>query len=493
LEIIIKDEVDASSFLFYDKSLPQMTQIQSQMTRIENNLADLRNNLRHLQEIINSIVLIPLINQTMRPILFFIFLATTIASFAQPKTDSFLKDILEKNNDPIFQQVLKDPQTYRLQIIYTQIERDKKNKPTFKNYYFNYDPNLYFNPASTVKLPLAFLSLEKLNKMKIKGVDKYTPMFFDSSYEKQAPLYKDSSAQNGLPSIAQFIRKAFLVSDNDAYNRMYEFVGQQGINRGLHEKGFGDVRITRQFKGFTMEQNRHTNQIRFVDAAGGLIYLQPAAYNPDSFYFPSPIKIGKGHLDSNDSLINEPIDFTYANYESLEFLQQLLQTVLFPSSVPKKQRFDLSKDDWKFLYRWLSQFPSETSYPFYDTSKFYNSYVKFFFRGKERNLPEGVRVFNKVGWAYGFQTDVSYVTDFKNNIEFMLTATVYVNSDGILNDNKYDYETIGYPFLYQLGQTMYHYELQRPRQHKPDLSKFKIDYEKRDVNDKRSMIKEVDN
>jgi hypothetical protein len=47
----------------------------------------------------------------------------------------------------------------------------------------------------------------------------------------------------------------------------------------------------------------------------------------------------------------------------------------------------------------------------------------------------------------------------------MLTATVYVNSDGILNDDKYDYDSIGYPFMYQLGQTIYNYELQRNREH----------------------------
>ena len=50
-----------------------------------------------------------------------------------------------------------------------------------------------------------------------------------------------------------------------------------------------------------------------------------------------------------------------------------------------------------------------------------------------------------------FLTDASYIVDFKNNVEFMLAATVYVNSDEILNDDKYDYETVGHPFIYQLG------------------------------------------
>ncbi|HEV8287111.1 MAG TPA: serine hydrolase [Chitinophagaceae bacterium] len=412
---------------------------------------------------------------------------------AQPKTDSLLKSIFANNHGEIFLQVLHDPQTYRLQIIYTEINRDKHNKPSFKNYYFNYDPDLYFNPASTVKLPLAFLSLEKLNKLHIKNVTKYTSILFDSSYEKQISLFKDSTSENYLPSIAHFIKKAFLVSDNDAYNRMYQFVGQQAINRSLHDKGYKDMRITRQFMGFTAEQNRHTNQLRFIRDDGNLIYQQPDAYNSDSFYFPHEIKIGKAHYDRNDSLVHEPIDFTYANNLSVEDLQQLLQSVLFPLSVPKKQRFDLGKNDYEFLYRYLSQYPSETNFPRYDSNKYYDSYVKFFFKHGSHKMPTDVRVFNKVGWAYGFLTDVSYIADFKNNVEFMLTATVYVNSDGILNDNKYDYDNIGYPFLYQLGQTIYQHELKRARHYTPNLSKFKLDYEKRNLNDRRPTIAEVDN
>jgi len=429
----------------------------------------------------------------MRLVLTIIFVFFSITLLAQARTDSFLIRILNANQNEIFQQVLHHPQTYRLQIIYTQINRDKHNKPLFKNYYFNYDPDLYFNPASTVKLPLALLSLEKLNTMHVNGLTKYTAMQFDSSYEKQVRLYTDSTSQNHLPSIAHFIKKALLVSDNDAYNRMYQFVGQQTINQSLHDKGYKDVRITRQFMGFTPEENRHTNQIQFIDDDGRLIYLQPAAYNPDSFYFPHEIKMGKAHYDRNDSLVNEPIDFTYANNLSIEDLEQWLQSVLFPESVSKTKRFHLSESDYSFLYQYLSQFPSETNYPKYDSSKYYDSYVKFFFKSGSHQLPAGVRVFNKVGWAYGFLTDVSYVCDLANRAEFMLTATIYVNSDGILNDNKYDYDAIGYPFLYQLGQTLYQYELRRDPRYRPQLSRFKIEYEKREPSDHRAVVREVDN
>ena len=75
----------------------------------------------------------------------------------------------------------------------------------------------------------------------------------------------------------------------------------------------------------------------------------------------------------------------------------------------------------------------------------------------------------------------------------MLSATLYVNEDEILNDGKYEYEAIGHPFLYQLGQTIYHHELQRKRKHRPDLSFFQLTYGKRNPADKRPALKEVDN
>jgi hypothetical protein len=412
--------------------------------------------------------------------------------FAQPKTDSFLQKILFSSNSRLLQDVLRNKDSFRVQIIYTQINRDEHNNPSFRNYYFNTDTGLYFNPASTVKLPLALLSLEKLNRLHVQGVTKYTSLQIDSNYPWQMPVYHDSSSETGFPSIAHYIKKAFLVSDNDAYNRMYQFVGQQAINGSLHSKGYRSIRITRQFLGLTADENRYTNSIRFMDDHGKVIYMQPPACNPDSFYFGKPVKMGRAYYDARDSLINEPIDFTKANNLPLEYLQQILQSVMFPESVPERQRFKLSKDDYRFLYQYLSQYPSETNYPKYDSSEYYDSYVKFFSRNSHQ-IPSYIRIFNKVGWAYGFLIDVSYVADFKNKVEYMLTATLYVNSDGILNDDKYDYDETGWPFMKELGQTIYQYELKRARKYKPDLKKFEIWHEHRNVNDTRPLIKNVDN
>lgn len=424
---------------------------------------------------------------------FLFFVIAFLQVHAQQKTDRFLQEFLQKDTSAIMQQVLQDPNTYRYQVIYTQISRDSKNNPAFNNFYLHVDSLQYFNPASTVKLPLALLALEKLHELNIPGVDKNTVVQYDSSYSGQSVAYTDSTALHGFPSIAQYIKKVFLISDNDAYNRLYEFVGQQTINRKLHDKGYADVRITRRFEPNTADENRHTNRIRFLSEEDSLLFVQPPAYNTDSFDFSHTIKMGNAYYNRDDSLIHEPMDFTTHNNISLEDLQQILQSVLFPASVPQKQRFDLAKDDYDFLYQYMSQYPSETNFPKYDTASYFDSYVKFYFRNSTHKIPDYIRVFNKVGWSYGFLTDVSYVVDFKNKIEFMLAATIYVNSDGVLNDDKYDYDSIGYPFMYQLGQDIYNYELKRQRENIPNLNRFKVHYEKRDERDTRPTIKSADN
>jgi hypothetical protein len=426
------------------------------------------------------------------PFLIVLFiLGTSLATRAQ-KT-SPIQNALASIKDSNAKSVLANPETFRYQIIYTQINRDKNGTPHFTNYKLNVDPNKYFNPASMVKMPLAFLSLEKLYELNNKAVNKYTSILYDSSYPRQVAMYADSSSANKKPSIAHFIKRAFLISENDPYNRMYQLVGQRDINRKLHQKGYHSTRITRQFMGYTEDQNRHTNGIRFVDDQNKILYEQAPQYNTDSFAFGAPVLIGNAHWNSKDELVQGPFDFTKHNNVSLEDFQQMLQAVVFPSSVSKEKRFNFSEEDRLFLLQFLSQYPSETNYPKYDSEHFYDSYVKFFFQDSAHSMPRNIRVFNKVGWAYGFLTDVSYVLDTVNNIDYMLSATLYVNSDGVVNDSKYDEATVGFPFLKQIGNAFYQYDLKRLRTNKPVLHNPVKKYESRDPKDNRPSIKNVDN
>ena len=421
--------------------------------------------------------------------LFFLVKAHQVAAQLPAPFNTILSTI----QDSVTKEVLDNPDTYRYQLVYTKIDRDQRGVPHFTNYTLNADANNYFNPASMVKMPLAFLSLEKLTEMNLPGINKFTTIQFDSNYQRQVATYADSSAENKKPSIAHFIKRAFLISENDPYNRLYQFMGQGPINQKLQAKGYGSSRITRQFMGFTEDQNRHTNGVRFIDSNGKTLLTLAPQYNKDSFQFGAPVLIGEAHWNSKDEVIHAPYDFTKHNNIALIDMQKMLQSVVFPNSVSKQNRFNFSEEDRLFLLQYLSQYPSETNYPKYDTATFYDSYVKFFFQDSTHRMPNHIRVFNKVGWAYGFLTDVSYVLDTKNNIDYMLSATVYVNSDGVVNDSKYDEATVGFPFLKQIGAAFYAHELIRPRAFKPKLINQVRQYEKRNPKDTRPSILHADN
>lgn len=396
------------------------------------------------------------------PLLFALHLS--LSSEASARSKNILESLL-KNESGVIKKVIAEPEKYRLQILYTQIDRNKKNKPRFTSYRFGIDSSNYFYPASSVKLAAAVLSMHKLNSQNIPGLDKYTPLRIDSAFERQTRVLTDTTSADNLPSIAQYIKKILLVSDNDAYNRLYEFLGQSYLNTELHNRGYNSVKLLHRLSSFlTREQNAHTNPFTFYKDSR-VIYSQPAQYNqvPYKNETVKGLLQGTGYI-SGDSLVNMPKDFTYSNRFAIEDLQSLIKAIFFPEYVIRKNRFNLTKDDYGFLYKYMSMLPRESVHPYYNVSDYYDSYVKFFIYGdsKER-IPGNIKIYNKVGDAYGYMIDNAYVVDQEKGVEFLLTAVIYVNEDGIFNDDKYEYDTIGTPFMAELGRVIYRYELARKK------------------------------
>ncbi len=395
---------------------------------------------------------------------------------SQKGHDERLLETLMEKEPSKFRYILDQRDSLEVQILYTQINRDSANNPIFKSYFFNLDSTRYFYPASTIKLPLVVLSLEKLNQLHIKGLDKFTPVFHDSVYSGQRSIREDLTSENHLPSIAHYIRKVLMVSDNDASNALYEFMGQQAANDQLRKHGYNIRILHRLSRSLTAEQNRHTEVLRFV-RNDTLIYKQESLVNPDSIRPNRVVLKGTGYMD-HDSLVRKPFDFSYKNSFPLQEQQEILKAILFPETVNPKKRFDLTAGDRRFLLQYMSQLPRETSYPPYrqDTA-LYDASVKFFMFAEDRRpIPSSIRIFNKIGGAYGYVIDNAYIVDFDKGVEFMLSAVISTNRDGIFNDDKYDYKTIGYPFMRDLGQLIYQYEVNRVRERKPDLSEFKLTY-----------------
>lgn len=398
-----------------------------------------------------------------------LFITLCILSFACQKKKGMIETIMRKSGQ--FEDVLENAEKFRLQIIYTQIDRDQDNKASFKTYKYRVNKDQYFYPASSIKLPMAALALEKINDIQLDNFTPFADMKIDSSYFGQTQVPTDNSSQSGKPSVGHYIKKIFLVSDNDAFNRLYEFVGQHEANERLIKKGYDDIRITHRLSmPLTIEQNRHTNPMKFYNQ-GKLVYDQHARYNNEEIKSDVPILIGNSYMN-DDKLVSEPMDFSYKNAIGMESLHKILLSIIFPENFTPLERFNLTRNDYNFLYEYMSKYPRESDFPDYG-SNYADGYCKFFmFGGSQNALDRNIRIYNKVGEAYGFLIDIAYIVNFKEKIEFVLGAVIYVNENEILNDGNYQYDKIGYPFMRDLGQLFYDYEVKRPVKYNPDLSKY---------------------
>jgi hypothetical protein len=230
------------------------------------------------------------------------------------------------------------------------------------------------------------------------------------------------------------------------------------------------------------DQNRHTNGIRFIDSTGRELYNQfPVASQMN--HQQRADFLGKGYMvprinNGSDSLVNGPMDFSKKNRLPLTYLHTMLQWVMFPQTQQMNNKLNLTETDYRFLHRYMSMQPTESSFPKYDTPAYYPAYGKFLLMGQHQGAwpDSNIRIFNKIGNAYGFMTDVAYVIDKKTGVEFMLSCTLLCNADGVFNDNKYEYDSVGLPFMQALGKVIYDYEKKRTRPFKPDFSNFVFNY-----------------
>lgn len=364
---------------------------------------------------------------------------------------------------PILKKVSADYKKYKLQIIYTQITRGDEGKPQFKDYSYHVDSSNYFYCASLVKLPCAILALEKTKRLHVYS---NTIMFTDSVNACQHSVRRDTTSINGYPSIAQYIKRMALVSDNYAYGRVYEFLGVDEIHQRMEELGYKNVRIVHRFDGGCKgTEHTTTNPVTFLKSDLTPITTQPQQETSKVYTHPlGEVKVGKAYLNVQNKKVNQPKDFSSMNYISLENIHSMLKRLIFNNDLPAEQRYRMIEDDRQFLIEQLTALPRESSHPTYNKS-YYDSYKKYFMYGDSRKpiTDPDIKITNIVGQSYGFMVDCAYIQNKKENVEFMLSAVIYTNEDEIINDGKYEYNTIALPFLAELGRQVYNYELKRTK------------------------------
>ena len=345
-----------------------------------------------------------------------------------------LSKVLEESKDPVLRMVMEDPATYELQIRYTQIDATQ-NGYAFTDHEYGWQQGQYFYPASTVKLPMALVATEF---MQAQALPLDTPYFI-----------MGDSLQH---TVADDIRQILAVSDNAAYNRLYELIGRDAVNGSFAQKGL-KIRLAHRLSVADAAIPQR-DSLAFV-IAGDTLWRGGGT---DRTLLPNlglgTVK-GKGFM-RGDSLVSEPMDFSMKNDYPLDSQHELLKRLFFAVQHSPEHSF---QTDLSYLLDCMYLPPRKQAY---EESEYYDGYVKFLMHGDtEERMPDYLRQYNKVGYAYGTLTDASYFVDQKNDIRFILSATILVNEDQVFNDDNYEYDTVGIPFLAALGREIYQMELNR--------------------------------
>ena len=353
------------------------------------------------------------------------------------KSDTFLKGIVN------------DKQDYAIQIMLTKINQYDSNVD-FQSYQYQVDENQYFYPASTIKLPLVILTLKKINELRSRGSE-------ITLKSKIVLSSKDSTAKlklkDSITSFQNLIADIFLVSDNSASNILIDFIGYNYFNQEMKNAGFEKTYLNHKFNpdpyfNYTWKISDYFNNV--ISSNGDKQLIIKAEAKTKGLF-----KGERRYL--NGEILGEPLNFSEKNRFSIADMHNLIKYIFYPEIFDKANNFNLSVEDYDFLRYWMSRFTYEDiGEKFIQNENFFETYNKFFIHGDEQiPINKNIRVYNKIGQAYGTSLDNGLIKNYQDNIEFILSATIYTNKNNVINDNLYEYRDIGVPFLAKLSRAIY--------------------------------------
>ena len=356
-------------------------------------------------------------------------------------------ELIIKKREPQLKPIYKNKENHNLQILYTKVVRDSLGMPSFIQYDYQADNNVYFYPASTMKLPIVALTLQKINELRNTGIN--------ITVESKILLLNADQITTET-TFTDIIAKVFLVSDNSASNILINFLGYNYFNKQMREKGLNTIVLNHKF-----------NPDPYVKTDWKIYTLDRDLISKDE----TQEIIEHNNLDNllqgkfqilNGEKVATPFNFKTKNKASLRDLDGVMKRIIYPDLFQEQDRINLSDQDYNFLRYWMSRFTFEDiGIEYQKDSQYFDSYNKFFIYGDSTNtIDRKIRIYNKVGVAYGALTDISYIRDYQKKIEFFLSATIYVNQNQIVNDNIYEYDDVGIPFLAELARQVYKLEEQ---------------------------------
>lgn len=349
--------------------------------------------------------------------------------------------------DRRFAAVLAAATTHRLQLVITEVARAEDGTSTLTTHAYRPAAEYYY-PASAIKTFASVAALRELGRL---GLDRETPAAICRG--KKCNGKDRSNREGGVITIGHEIRKMQVVSDNAAFNRLYDFVGHAAMNTDLVPLGFPSLRVGHRLSTReTAEEHRVTPAMELRPRKGAVIEV-PAR---TSVYVPPPHGVGQTLVGEavkiDGEVVPGPKEFEGRNGIKLCDLQRLTIALVLPDRGPD---LGLRAEDRVFLLEQMSADPKAVKNPVFTAPDEHEAHFKPMLPGLLRVLPrERIRYVNKAGKAFGFHVENAYVEDTASGRGYFVAATIYANKDGVLDDDRYDYADVTEPFYAHLGEAL---------------------------------------
>lgn len=361
-------------------------------------------------------------------------------------------------NDNKLMQLMGNPEERRVQVLFSIVEQDQHRKRYLKRSAYRLGSE-YFYPASAVKLLAAAMVFEAIaqlnNNYGIELVTVDTPLYI-------LPLFAGDDIDRGDPddvkgetTLRRELTKLFVASDNRAFNRLYDICGSDLLNAGARQMGLTSTVLTHRLSDpRRVPIQSDTAGVVFLTAHGNISIPHRSATGTPGSNYGRGLQVGNA-VATSEGVIAGPMDFTHRNGISLLDLQNLLVSIAAPDipipvSLPASIRVATP-----MLTELGAMYPRDSGVKEYAGAEYTDSYVKLFLPGLCRIAPQREwRVCNKVGQAYGFTTENAWITHLPTGRECFLAATVYTNCDGVLNDDRYEYNSVAEPFMAELARVL---------------------------------------
>ncbi len=339
---------------------------------------------------------------------------------------------------------------YRFQMVASSI---KEGAPTKT---ISYGTEQYYYPASLVKIPAMLVLLEVLEE---ESIPLDAVIVFDTLNACGSRKFVALS-QNKKISFRQMLTELVVASDNNFYNAIYHFVTPEVLNRRLHELGFGGTHIYRAFTGCEVTEHLNTYPFKVFGENGTLLLESEGAILPENviaaaYNTTGERLFGARHENDEGNIVDGPYDLNNHIEIPLNEMHGMMLRFLFPANFDATQRWNINEENRSFVINLLGTYPSEISSAYRSLRHLTDDIYKYVKNPSDLNT----RTLGKLGLSYGFASESVYVPVDGNKEGILISYSVYVNKNDVVNDGEYEYEDVARPFANELFENLLKWHL----------------------------------